>query len=122
MLFSISRESDGIIIITSDGTKKIITDKSALEVIAEKGSALKYNIKVSNNTKDSFAIYCYKYKDSSALFNIKNEKGKVLYYNNLVKQDSGESNKEVTRLYDINIKVSKGDSNYEIKFNKAMVK
>ncbi|MPN26738.1 hypothetical protein SDC9_174163 [bioreactor metagenome] len=83
---------------------------------------MNYKINVSNNTNETLALYCYKYIDSTAKFTVVNEKGKVVYYDNLAKQETPFVAATINRVYSIYIKVSKGNSYYEIKSDKAMVR
>lgn len=105
---------------TSTVNKTISSTKSVVNIIADKDTSNQYNIKASNGTNESFKIYCYKYNNSTVEFNVINENGKVLYYDNLIKQEPSAEGTTINRVYDIYIKVSKGDSFYEIKSNKAM--
>lgn len=119
---SIVKDTSDTKLIFSNGTTAIPNDKSAIEIIADKDSSLNYTIKVSNNTNTTLNLYCYKFNDSNAKFNVINEKGKVSYYDNLLKQDSSTIPSTINRVYNINIKVSKKDTYYEVKSNKAMVR
>lgn len=118
---SIVKETSETKIIFSSGNTTISNDKSAIEIIADKDSSLNYTIKVSNNTNTKLNLYCYKFNDSNAKFNVINEKGKVAYFDNLIKRDSSVSD-TVNRVYNISIKVSKKDTYYEVKSNKAMAR
>ncbi len=105
---------------TSTVNKTIPSTKSVVEIIAEKDTSNQYNIRVSNVTNETLKVYCYKYNNSTVEFNVINEKGKVVYYDNLIKQEPSIEGSTLNRVYDIYIKVAKGDSFYEIKSNKAM--
>jgi len=100
----------------------MIKDKAAIEIIVDENSSSDYKISVTNNTSKTLELYCYKYKTSTSKFQIINEKGKVVYFNNLIRQDSPAVSNTLNRVYNVYIKVSKGNSFYEINSSKAMVR
>lgn len=121
--FTIVKKDNFIELDFNNGTKENIeSKKSTLEIVVDKDSRSEYKIHAYNNTEEALKLYCYKYKDCTATFNITNEKGKVVYFDNLLKQDSPLESDTINRVYDIYIKVSKGNSYYEIESNKALVK
>lgn len=122
--FYINKKATGTDLIfknsTNTANKTISNTNSVVEIIADKDTSNQYNIRVSNGTNEILKIYCYKYNNSTVEFNVINEKGKVVYYDNLIKQEPSSEGSTINRVYDIYIKVAKRDSFYEIKSNKTM--